>query len=199
MTNLKKKSLCPRDPQFYVSLREMTKRRRDVGGDVAAGLREGVLLLVLAVLAVVAGPALARIAPRGAGLVHARRDVLAGVQLAHVHTLPSEVPCRDRSALSPPQNLPTTPHAPLRARASRLGRLSHLCLPQTPLPVLCPHRGPGWRRAESRDTPTFGGSDLEGAGKRCGGGRPGLPRSHGGWVLGAYDLSTSKSRQPLEV
>lgn len=84
---------------------------------MVAGLRKGVLLLVLAVLAVVAGPALAHVAPRGAGLVHARRDVLAGVQLAHVHTLPSEVPCRDRPALSPPQNLPATPHAPLQSQS----------------------------------------------------------------------------------
>lgn len=75
---------------------------------MAAALREGPPLPVLAVLAVVAGPALARVAPRGAGPVHARRDVLAGVQMAHVHTLPSEVPCGDRPASPLPQNPPTT-------------------------------------------------------------------------------------------
>lgn len=100
---------------------------------MAATLREGLLLPVLAVLAVVAGPALAHVAPRGPGPVHARRDVLAGVQVAHVHTLPSEVPCGDRPASPPPQNLPTTLLVPTPEPEPREKMSQAVCI----FPTLC--------------------------------------------------------------
>ena len=57
---------------------------------------------VLAVLPVVAGPALAHVAARGLGAVHAGRHVPAGIHVTRVHTPPPEVPCGDRPALPHP-------------------------------------------------------------------------------------------------
>lgn len=56
----------------------------------------GVRLPALAVLPVAAGAALTHVAARGAGAVHAGRDVLTGVQVADVHAVPPKVPCGDR-------------------------------------------------------------------------------------------------------
>lgn len=74
------------------------------------------LLPVLAVLPVVGGPALTHVAPRGARAAHAGRRVLTGVQVTHVHTLPSEVPCGDRPASPPPQGQPRAPQAPFQSQ-----------------------------------------------------------------------------------
>lgn len=46
--------------------------------------------------------ALAHVAPRGVGAVHAGRHVLAGVHVARVHTLSAEVPWRERPVLPRP-------------------------------------------------------------------------------------------------
>lgn len=71
-------------------------------------------LLVLTILPIVAGPALAGVASRGVGGAHAGRHMLAGVQETCVHTLFSKVPCGDGTRISSTSMLllhPTLPEA----------------------------------------------------------------------------------------
>lgn len=60
----------------------------------------GGLLLVLTVLPIVAGSALAGVASRSVGGAHTGCHVLAGVQETRIHTLFSKVPCGDRTRIT---------------------------------------------------------------------------------------------------
>lgn len=166
---------------------------------------------VLAVLPVVAGPALAHVAARGLGAVHAGRHVPAGVHVTRVHTPPPEVPCGDRPALPHPGTRLSHRRSAFRRggggrRPSARGCIRNLQPPQDPLSrLLC--GGKPQRPSESREARTLGGSDLEtrprnhGKVRRSGGptwkhGGQGLPGCPGaGEAGGAGGTSQASPRQ----
>ena len=120
---------------------------------------------VLAVLPVVAGPALAHVAARGLGAVHAGRHVPAGIHVTRVHTPPPEVPCGDRPALPHPGTRLSHRRAAFRrggggGRPSARGCVRNLQPPRDPPSrLLC--RGKPQRPSESQEAQTLGGPDLE--------------------------------------
>lgn len=158
---------------------------------------------MLAVLPVAAGPALTRVAPRGAGAVHAGRDMLAGVQVTRVHALSSKVPCGDRPASHPPQG-PPLPLQPTFWSQTLDGEVSQTVhgFPKTRLP-LSPCRGRAgapWSHREHKCP--VGGT------WKCREGRPGHPGraepcvegpGHPGHMADRYQLSRIAAPQNSEA
>ena len=148
---------------------------------------------VLAVLPVVAGPALAHVAARGLGAVHAGRHVLAGVHVTRVHTPPPVVPCGDRPALPHPGTRLSHRRSAFRrggggGRPSARGCVRNLQPLRDPLSrLLC--RGKPQRPSESQEAQTLGGSDLET--RRTG--PPRLPGGGGGWGSWRYQPSITST------
>lgn len=89
--------------RYLAYLRFSNRGREQVErGSSAWACRWGRRSPVLAVLPIVAGPALTHVAARGVGAVHAGCHVPAGVHVTRIHTPLPKVPCGDRPALPHP-------------------------------------------------------------------------------------------------
>ena len=102
--------------RYLAYLRFSNRGREQVErGSSAWACRWGRRSPVLAVLPIVAGPALTHVAARGVGAVHAGCHVPAGVHVTRIHTPLPKVPCGDRPAR---RGTATPVHRPQRPAGS---------------------------------------------------------------------------------